>query len=114
MAIEIKRTSRELSKVEVYRMTLDNAILSCKDLPDGTEIEVAAWLEYDDEKENGKVESIFSILSTSGQVYACTSKTFSRNVLEIADVFGDDTYTVVKQSGVTKSGKNFIYATLKY
>lgn len=112
--VEIKRSSRELSKIEVYRMTLDNSITSCKDLEDGFEIEVDAWLEYDDNKDDGKVESIFAILATDGHVYACTSKTFARNVLEIADVFDNETFTIIKNSGVTKAGKDFIYATLKY
>ena len=112
--VEIKRSSRELNKVEIYRMTLDNAITSCKDLEDGTEITVDAWLEYNDIKEDGKEESIFAILATDGHVYACTSKTFARNVLEIADVFDNDTFTIIKNSGVTKAGKDFIFASLKY
>lgn len=112
--VEIKRSSRELDKVTIYRMTLDNAITSCKDLDDGTEITVDAWIEYDDTKENGKVETIFAILATDGKVYACTSKTFARNVLEIADVFDGELFTIIKNSGVTKADKPFIYATLKY
>lgn len=112
--VEIKRTSKELDKVTIYRMTLDNAITSCKDLDDGTEITVSAWLEYDDTKENGKVETVFSILASDGHVYACTSKTFARNIMEIADVFDGEEFTIVKNSGVSKAGKNFIYASLKY
>ena len=41
--ITIKYVSRELTNVEQYRMTLDNAIKSCKDIQDGTEIEVDAF-----------------------------------------------------------------------
>lgn len=112
--ITVKRSSRDLNKVEIYRMTLDNSITSCKDLPDDYEIEVDAWLEYEDEKENGKVEEIFVILATDGSVYACTSKTFARNVLEIDNVFDGATYTIIKKSGTTKAGKPFIMAALKY
>lgn len=112
--ITVKRSSRDLNKVEIYRMTLDNSITSCKDLPDDYEIEVDAWLEYEDEKENGKVEEIFAILATDGAVYACTSKTFARNVLEIDNVFDGATYTIIKKSGTTKAGKPFIMAALKY
>lgn len=112
--ITVKRSSRELNKVEIYRMTLDNSITSCKDLPDDYEIEVDAWLEYEDEKENGKIEEIFAILATDGSVYACTSKTFARNVLEIDSVFDGATYTIIKKSGTTKAGKPFIMAALKY
>lgn len=112
--VEVMTTSKELSKVDIYRMTLDNAITSCKDLDDGYEIEVDAFLEYMDTKDNGNVETVFSILATDGRVYACTSKTFARNVKEIADVFDGEKFTIVKKSGITKNGKNFIMASLKY
>ena len=112
--ITIKYVSRELTKVEQYRMTLDNAIKSCKDIQDGTEIEVDAFCEFEDVKDNGETETVFAILSTDGTVYACTSKTFARNVREIADVFEGDKFTIVKQSGKTKAGKDFIYACLSY
>ena len=48
--VTIKYVSRELTKVEQYRMTLDNAIKSCKDIQDGTEIEVDAFCEFEDTK----------------------------------------------------------------
>lgn len=110
--IEIKYTSRELTKVEKYIMTLDNDIVSCKDLEDGAEIEVDAYCEFEDSKDNGDTESVFSILATDGTVYACTSKTFARNVKEIADIFEGEAFKIVKKSGVTKSGKPFIMACL--
>lgn len=112
--ITIKYTSRELTKVERYRMTLDNAIVSCKDLEDGTQIEVDAFCEFEDEKDDGSVENVFSILGKDGKVYACTSKTFARNVKEIADAFEGEDYTIVKMSGKTKNGKDFIMAGLAY
>lgn len=112
--ITIKETSKEFDKVAIYRMTLDNAITSCKDLEDGTEIEVDGYIEFIDSKENGKEETVFAIMATDGQVYACTSKTFVRNVRDIADIFDGKPFTIVKTSGVTKADKPFIMASLKY
>lgn len=112
--IDIKYTSRDLTKVEKYRMTLDNDIKSCKDIEDGTIIEVDAFCEFEDCKDNGDVETVFSILATDGTVYAATSKTFARNVREIADVFDGEVFSIVKKSGTTKSGKAFIMASLAY
>ena len=112
--VEIKYSSRELTKVEKYRMTLDNDILSCKDLEDGAIIEVDAFCEFEDSKDNGDVETVFSILATDGAVYACTSKTFARNVREIADIFDGETFSIVKKSGTTKGGKAFIMASLAH
>lgn len=112
--IEIKYASRDLSKVERYRMTLDNDIMSCKDIEDGTVIEVDAYCEFEDSKDNGDVETVFSILATDGTVYAATSKTFARNVREIADIFDGETFSIVKKSGTTKAGKAFIMASLAH
>lgn len=110
--INIKYTSRELTNVEQYIMTLDNDIVSCKDLDDGTVIEIDAYCEFEDVKDDGKTETVFSILATDGTVYACTSKTFARNVKEIADIYKGDKFSIVKRSGQTKAGKDFIYASL--
>lgn len=110
--IEVKYTSRELTKVEKYRMTLENDIISCKDLPDGAEIEVDAFCEFEDTKQDGSSETVFSILATDGAVYACTSKTFARNIKEIADIFEGEAFKIVKKSGTTKAGKAFIMACL--
>ena len=112
--IDIKYTSRDLTKVEKYRMTLDNDIKSCKDVEDGTIIEVDAFCEFEDCKDNGDVETVFSILATDGTVYAATSKTFARNVREIADIFDGEAFSIVKKSGTTKSGKAFIMASLAH
>lgn len=112
--VEIKRTSKEFSKVDIYLMTLDNDIISCKDLDDGTEIEVDGFIEYNDIKDDGKVDEVFAIKATDGNVFACTSKTFARNVKDIAEIFDGEPFTIVKKSGVTKSGKPFIMASLKH
>lgn len=114
--VTIKYASRELTKKEQYKMTLDNGIQSCKDIPDGTVIEVDAYCEFEDTKDNGETETVFSVLATDGSVYACTSKTFARNVREIADIYTEDgvveKFSIAKMSGKTKAGKDFIMASL--
>lgn len=112
--ITIKETSKDFDKVAIYRMTLDNNITSCKDLPDGTEIEVDGYIEFIDTKDDGKEQTVFSIMATDGKVYACTSQTFARNIRDIAEIYEGKPFTVVKSSGVTKAGKDFILASLKY
>lgn len=112
--VEIKRMSKDFDKVDIYLMTLDNDITSCKDLEDGTEIEVEGYIEYNDVKDNGKTEEVFAIKATDGKVYACTSKTFARNVKDIAELFDGEPFTIVKKSGTTKADKPFIMASLKH
>lgn len=113
--VEIKEMSKDFTKVDIYRMTLDNGITSCKDLEDGTEIEVEGYITYLDIKENGKEEEVFAIKATDGKVYACTSKTFARNVRDMAKLYEDEggIFTIIKMSGKTKADKPFIMATLK-
>lgn len=112
--VEIKEMSKEFNKVDIYCMTLDNGITSCKDLEDGTEIEVEGYISYIDIKENGKEEEVFAIKATDGKVYACTSKTFARNVRDMAQLFDGEPFTIIKESGLTKAEKPFIMATLKH
>ena len=112
--ITIKDTSREFTKVEQYLMTLNDDVVSCKDIPDGTEIEIDGFLSYTDEKDDGKSVDVFAMIATDGKCYACTSATFERKVREIADIFSGERFTIIKKSGVTKSGKDYITASLKY
>ncbi len=48
--ITITNTSRELTEVEQYLMTIDSGITSMKDVADGTSISVDAYIEYKDTK----------------------------------------------------------------
>lgn len=114
MAISINFQSKEFTKVELYRMTRDNAIVSCKDVEDGTEITVTGYIEYTDDKGDGKTEEVFAMLADDGTCYACTSKTFARNVKEIAEIIGEFPFTIVKGSGTSKAGKAFIMCSLAY
>ena len=105
----------ELDKVTEYCMTLDKDIKSIKDVPDGTSIEVDKIIEFIDEKEDGKVEELFSIMATDGAVYATNSKTFKEDVVNIVNVFAGSeiTPTIIKLSDQSRNGRTFNYAILK-
>ena len=111
MAITIKETSREFSKVELYLMTSAPNIKSLKDIEDGTSIPVAGWLTFDDEK-NGTISTITSIITPDKEVYAFQSETARRSLVEVSDIMGDELYSVVKLSGLTKAGRPYINLTL--
>lgn len=112
--ITINSMSKDFSKVDIYRLTRDNNITSCKDVADGTKITVVGYLEYDDTKDDGKTETVFAFMDDTGKCYACTSKTFARNVKEIAEIMDGENFSIIKESGVTKAGKDFIMASLAY
>lgn len=112
--MKVLKASKELTKIEQYMLMADKGAESMKDVPDGTSIPVAIWCTYEVEKEDGKPIEIMSIMDTSGKVYAFQSPTF-RNSLEcIHDVFGDEEYAIIKESGKTKAGRDYIDCRLDY
>lgn len=114
--IKVLCTSRELTKVEQYKMTLGREIMVLKDVPDGTMIDVDAYCEYIDVKDDGSEVRLLSILDKDGQVYSCQSATFRRSFSDICDIMSDgdvyDNFSIKKLSGVTKAGRPFIDCAL--
>lgn len=114
--IKVLETSRELTKVEQYKMTLGREITVLKDVPDGTMIEVNAYCKYIDVKDDGKEIELLSILDNDGQVYSCQSATFRNSFADICDIMMDDGkldgFSIKKISGTTKAGRPFIDCAL--
>ena len=111
--IEIKTVSREFTEVEQYLMTIAPSIHSIKDIEDGTHITVDGVLEFTDIKENtGEVVDVMSVITPDKQVYSCQSATFKRSIRDISNIMKGKQFTVIKTSGVTKSGRDFINCVL--
>lgn len=111
MSLTITQKSRELNKIEQYLMTSAPGIKSLKDVPDGTSIPVDGWCIFEDDKD-GKTVEICSIITPDRVVYAFQSMTARRSLLEIADIMGDSTFSVIKLGGTTKAGRPYINLTL--
>ena len=112
MAVEIIKKSRELSEIEQYLMTADNGIISMKDVEDGKSIKVAGWLEFTDTKENGEVAEMLSVLDDENNAYTTQSATFKESFHNIANIMGDKPFAIVKISGQTKAGRDYVNCTL--
>lgn len=112
--MKVLKASKELTKIEQYMLTVDKGAESMKDVPDGTSIPVSVWCYYEDEKEDGTPVEITAILDTSGKVYAFQSSTFRKSLERIHDVFGGEKYAIIKKSGKTKAGRDFIDCCLDY
>ena len=111
--IKIKEASRELTEVEQYLMTISPAIKSMKDVADGTHIQVSATLIFIDVKEaTGEESEILSILTPDNKVYSCQSATFKRSIKDIANIMRGKEFTVIKTSGKTKAGRDYINCLL--
>lgn len=110
----IKKRGKELTKRELYKMTKDNGLIMMKDVDDNTLIDVVASLAFLDEKENHDV-TIYSIMDKEGICYAYQSKTFYDSLNDILDIMEDESteyVSIIKISGTTKSGRNFINCKL--
>ena len=111
--VEIKTVSREFTEVEQYLMTIAPSIQSVKDVEDGTYITVDGVLEFTDIKENtGEAVDVMSIITPDKRVYSCQSATFKRSIRDISNIMNGKQFTVIKTSGVTKSGRDFVNCVL--
>lgn len=111
--IKVKETSREFSEVEVYLMTIAPSITSIKDVADDTHITVDGILEFEDVKDNsGELVDVMSIITPDKKVYSCQSSTFKRSVKDIMHIMNGKSFTLIKTSGKTKSGRDFINCVL--
>lgn len=108
MGIRIYDTSKEFTEVEQYLMTKSPAIISMKDVEDDTSIIVDGILNFEDEKDNGEVVEIMSIITPDSKVYSCQSKTFKRSIIDIANIMHGKPFPIKKISGKTKAGRDYI------
>lgn len=99
------------SKVEQFK-AVKNAS-SIKDMMDG-EILTKTFIQYVDEKQDGKEVELISVLGADGEYHASQSPTFIHDYLEIIDLFegSDEEITIVKASNSSKNGRTFVYAKL--
>lgn len=111
--VEIKECSREFTEVEEYLMTIAPSIISMKDVPDGTHITVDGILTFADTKEStGEIADILSIITPEKKVFSCQSSTFKRSIRDISNIMKGKSFTIVKTSGKTKAGRDFINCVL--
>ena len=111
--ITIKKTSREFTPVEKYLMTTSPDITSMKNLADGEKIVVDGFLTFDDVKDKtGEIIEVLSVITPEKKVYSCQSATFKRSIADINDVMETTPFTIIKISGKTKAGRDFINCVL--
>lgn len=114
MSVEIRKTSRELSKVERYRLTLSPEIKTIQNLADDTVINVAAFCRFADiDEETGEVSELLGILDPEGNSFVTQSKTFMKSFEDIADIFDDGSeFAIRKISGTNKAGRAYVNCVL--
>jgi hypothetical protein len=106
----IIRTSKELSAVERYFLTMAPSVQKMKDAI-SQRIEVAAWCIYTDVNSKGEEQTILSIATPENEVFATNSPTFIEDFVKMQDMFaacGEPVNAVQVISGTSKAGREFI------
>lgn len=113
---EIKETNKQLNGIEEYALTSSTASIMVKEIEDGTPINVKVYAfftrteEKDGEK---KVTDLLSILTEDNQVYCTQSETFKRSFRDCVTASRDfDIIPIIKMSGTTNKGRDFVDCTL--
>lgn len=111
--ITLKNTSKEFTPVEKYLLTVAPTIKTVKTLHDGDVINVAGYLEFIDEKEDGTTTELMSIITTDNAVFSTQSVTFKRSIKDIETVMrGQFPFPVKKISGESNAGRKFVDCVL--
>lgn len=110
----INQSNPELTKVQLYKMTMDQSIEKMSNAPE-CELTCFEWVIFEDhnKKENKDVE-ILSILTECG-VFATNSETFKIDFMNIVSLFEDSEdkqFIFKKIKGISKSGREFITLSL--
>ena len=109
--ITITNTTKEFTAIEKYLMTTAPTIKTVKSLQDGDVINVAGYLEFVDEKDDGTTAELMSIITTDNTVYSTQSATFKGSIKDIEDIM-EFPFPVKKISGKSKAGRNFVDCVL--
>ena len=68
---------------------------------------------FDDVKEDtGEAVEIISIITPEKEVYCGQSTTFKRSIKDIRNIMKDKPFSIIKISGKTNSGRDYINCTL--
>ena len=109
--ITITNTTKEFTAIEKYLMTTAPTIKTVKTLNDGDVINVAGYLEFVDEKDDGTTAELMSIITTDNAVYSTQSLTFKRSIKDIEAIMKFP-FPVKKISGESKAGRKFVDCVL--
>lgn len=110
--MEIKKIYPETAATDkrlVYKLTRGGTTIQKMA---GTEIAPVAWCIRDDTNSKNEDVTILTIMDNSGIVYSTISGTFIREFTAIAELMGDDDYSIMVTTGKTKAGRDFMSCTL--
>lgn len=108
--MNIITSNRELTKVEIYKLTIAPNIRKMSTIK-GQRIEFDAFCIYIDKDHDGNEQQIISLLTQEGETFATNSKTFIESFSRIVEVFGADGFSAIEvATGTSKAGREYINA----
>lgn len=112
---DITKLSNPAEEVDTrvkYRMTIAPDMTSIKEVPDNTQLDITHVCEFTDINKDGVPVEIETYMDTDGNVYATQSATFKKYLGNIRSIFEGENISIIKKSGKTKAGRDFVYCTL--
>lgn len=116
--IEIKEITKlnnpeeTVDKRTTYLMTKNPDMTSIKDVEDGTQLDITHVCRFTDTNRDGNIVEIETYMDTSGNVYATQSATFKAYFDDICTIFIGEDVSIIKRSGKTNAGRDYVYCTL--
>lgn len=111
MAINVTRTSKDLSKQAQYFLTLAPNVKKMTD-KSAEVIAIDAYCLYEDvsTNKNGeeKISTILAIKTPDNEVYGTNSATFIKSFIDMMDFFDDQVHYCLVDCGTSKNGREFI------
>lgn len=109
---KLSNPTEEVNKRTTYLMTKSPDMVSIKEVPDGTQLDITHVCEFTDVNKDGEPVEIETYMDADGAVYATQSTTFQEYLGDIRSIFEGESISIVKKSGKTKAGRDFVYCTL--
>lgn len=114
MALTIIQKSKEFTARETWKLTRDAGILKMSDI-EGQAIQPVEFCVYEDTNSEGEEQTLLSVLTDEGLVYATNSETFRREFLDMMQTFKEaeeDTPKITVTGGTTKNNRHYITCAL--
>lgn len=105
------KSSENLDKRSLYIHTRA-ASVSMKDVEDGTAIEPAEIVVYEDVNGKGETQTITSIIATDGKHYSTNSRFFREELGVIWNLMAPDPFKLIVRKNISKAGRTFVTCEL--
>ena len=102
----------EVDKRTTYLMTKNPDMTSIKDVEDGVQLDITHLCRFTDTNKDGNEVEIETYMDVNGNVYATQSATFKEYFNDILNIFLGEDVSIIKKSGNTNAGRDYVYCTL--